>query len=53
MKKIEIRPLRGIYRLIQKNREKKLAQNKKMISSEIYRLKFEETIAIAQEFQYN
>ncbi|MCP4521236.1 MAG: hypothetical protein GY827_06045 [Cytophagales bacterium] len=50
MKKVEIKPLKGVYRLIQKNKEKraKRRENRKM-NAEKYRVSFEHSIAIAKQ----
>ncbi len=54
MRKIQIRPLKGVHRLIQKNKEQRRNKKKKQISYnyETYLSQYEETIALATKLQY-
>lgn len=46
MKKIQIRPLKGIYRLIEKNKQKRKSTKKNWMNADKYKQQFEETLLL-------
>lgn len=49
MKKIQIRPLKGIYRLIEKNKQKRKSIKKNWMNADKYKRQFEETFLLIAE----